>query len=251
MDFGLLGESVVVRAASLAGTSHLHEGKARQDEYCISQVGNVIIAAVADGLGSADFSHHGAGLAVHRACHHVRTILKADGNVEALGFEAIVGELNRELTELAGELTVGPDRVSTTVVVLVAEQRGPDEAWPFVTARVGDSTVRLLRDDQWPTIFQDQDDHAGPVNNVQPLPSSPAVPQVAHGEWHAGDVIVLLSDGVDVPLGRGAGAVGRELAQAWKTPPEPLQFVSQLSFRRRATADDRTAVAFWRHDEDG
>ena len=242
VDFGLLGDHVEMRAACLTGTSHLREGSVRQDEYCVSQVGDFIVVSVADGLGTADSSHHGAALAAHSTCQSVQSVLAAEG-VQALDFDAIATELDQELTALARELAVDRNRVSTTVVVAVVQRSGSDEVWPLVAARVGDSTVRLLRDDSWSRFFDDEEDQAQLVNHVEPLPGTVTVTQ---GEWRPGDVVVLLSDGVDIHLGSGAGAVGRELARAWKAPPEPLQFVSQLSFRRRAASDDRTAVALWR-----
>jgi hypothetical protein len=121
---------------------------------------------------------------------------------------------------------------------------------PVQVMSLGDTSAWLLRPDHpmpW-TPLQEMKNASSAVASsstaaVPAVPRTLAPPVVT--ELRAGDVLVLMSDGVGDPLGGGTGEVGEFLAEAWRTAPDPLTFAAQVGFRRRSYDDDRTVLAVW------
>jgi hypothetical protein len=82
--------------------------------------------------------------------------------------------------------------------------------------------------------------------SVNALPMVPRqMPAPMRTRVRAGEVLVLMSDGIGDALGAGTGEVGRFLAEVWREPPSPMNFAAQAEFARKSFDDDRTAIAFW------
>lgn len=186
-----------VRAASLRGVSHRHEGIVRQDAYCIGQSpdGRYLVAAVADGVSNATLSHLAAeatvqSLAVGLAerldeidpdsipwADEFRSIVdrhwrsRLQGHLDSrLGeaTRAIISERNQDLPEdFEVEVLTPVDIASvmaTTVVVAIIETDDERDAGHRVwLARVGDTSGWLLRRTDSPAV-------------EAPLPEAPILP---------------------------------------------------------------------------
>lgn len=132
--------------ASVAGTSHVRTGKPCQD-YCDYRrvvVGDelYVVAACADGAGSASFSEYGALIAVDTVlsealAHLTATGLAAIGRDDVLGwYESALRELRREAQMLA----LADRELACTLLLAVI---GPSRS---VFAQIGDGAiVRLAR----------------------------------------------------------------------------------------------------------
>jgi hypothetical protein len=60
-----------------------------------------------------------------------------------------------------------------------------------------------------------------------------------------GSVVVLASDGFAGALGGDGSPLARELADRWRKPPGPLEYLAHVSFIDEYWTDDRAAVAVW------
>ncbi len=136
--------------ASVAGTSHL-AAPARCQDFSAAEVvrgGEVLIAAVADGAGSAPASHHGARAAVEAVLAALRAGVEAGAPV---GEPELVGALRRareRVLEVAAEYEHPPRDYACTLLVALA---APDAT---LAAQVGDGAIVLddgeLRAATWP-----------------------------------------------------------------------------------------------------
>ena len=138
------------------------------------------------------------------------------------------------------------EELATTLVLAVVDLRPDDGAHRVQIVRVGDSSAWVLSTPgRWENLH-------GIKNDGEVIASSAtaALPMVTSFECTAhqvaaGDLLVLMTDGVGDPLGDGDNDLGRFLAEVWATPPSVLQFGAQVDFARKSFDDDRTAVAVW------
>ena len=56
---------------------------------------------------------------------------------------------------------------------------------------------------------------------------------------------MLMTAGIDKPLGGGRVEVAGFLAERWRRPPDPLAFMLDVQFERKTFDDDRTVVGIW------
>ncbi len=126
-----------VAAASVQGVAHLRAGVPCQDAHRWSALpGGRLVAAVADGAGSAPLAETGARIAADALVDSVRDALAADpdadvGTVLERGFHAA---LEAVIEEAAGR-GADPSDLATTLAAAIA---GPERA---VAAQVGDGAV--------------------------------------------------------------------------------------------------------------
>lgn len=75
-------EHVTVRAASVRGYQHRHEGTPRQDDFALAAHpgSGALVAAVADGVASAELAHLGATLVCRSAVDQLLHALDGDDN---------------------------------------------------------------------------------------------------------------------------------------------------------------------------
>lgn len=235
-DFGAVG-GLVFRGGSVRGEYGRAAGSPRQDSFAIgTTAGGALVIAVADGVGGAAHSELGSATAVLSATALLvdSSSLPSSGELSAVFSDvaaAIVGEA-------AARSDIGdPAALATTLVVVVIDGRD------FVAGRVGDSNAWTVTDGAWSSLFATE----APVvadTRTAALPMSVS-PQLCVGRMPVEGPLVVATDGVGEPLGTGDTPVGRYLAAAWRTPPDPLHFLQTMSFRSRTFDDDRTAVAVW------
>jgi serine/threonine protein phosphatase PrpC len=248
-----------VRAASVRGLRHRHEGTVRQDEYCFRQTADdrYLVVAVADGVSAGSLSHEAAGVAARFGCAVVGDWL-ASVPVAEVPWEHVLKTLadlveqrGRALLRKRGVEVASADELAadlaTTLALAVVDLRPDDGSHHVEMVRVGDSSGWVLRSPgRWEALHGPKHDDAAVVASS----ATAALPLVTSYECTghrvaAGDVLVLMTDGVSDPLGDGAGDVGRFLAESWATPPSVLAFGGQVDLARKSFDDDRTAVAVW------
>jgi hypothetical protein len=256
LDGGLL-KGTTVRAASVRGRTHSFRGETRQDAYGVrlSSDERWVIAAVADGLGSARHADIAATVGVRAALEGVDAALQAGGHSQNLDWKSVasyVSDTVKRATEALGAPRHGTNTDRTpsarpgttlTMAVLPAEGEGP-----AVCAAVGDSPAILVTGGQWQGLVGSRGSLGGNVTTA--LPGDPGNVEVQPFGWRAGDLLVLSSDGFAAGVAGGQTPLAQRLAQTWRTPPSLPEFVREVDFRLSTFDDDRTVVALWagRHD---
>ncbi|WP_085067136.1 protein phosphatase 2C domain-containing protein [Catenuloplanes japonicus] len=255
IDGGEIG-GLTVRAASLRGDDHRHLCEPRQDSFALhrfpltGRTGEpVLLACVADGVGSQPLSHLGSAAACRFLGEEIGRY--ADRLLDPAG-EGDLNALCRELvTVVAARMEreaavheAAPKALSTT---LVAGLFGPAQAnggRRVVLFAVGDSPAYLLRDGDFEPTFRaaGTDEMAGAPTFA--LPRVGDVEVMIYECVRPGGMILLCTDGLGNPM--HAAPVRSQLAQWWRTGPPGLPaFFWQLSFRAQSFGDDRTAVCVW------
>jgi len=249
-----------LRAASARGLSHQYYGKVRQDEfaYLVTRDGRWLVAAVADGLSSGPDSHRAAEIVCRSGCVLVERQL-GEHDAAVLDWPTLFGHLaNAVIADACREFglvdptvaEVAERMAATALFAVVAIEPAPTGERAVHLMSLGDTSAWLLCPDRLAPWEALQDvKNAGSTVASSATAAVPAVPyQLAPAvatSLSPDQVLVLMSDGVGDPLGGGTGEVGAFLAEAWRTPPDPLTFAAQVGFRRRSYDDDRTVIAVW------
>jgi len=88
-------------------------------------------------------------------------------------------------------------------------------------------------------------DDDGIATATAALPADDPQPERATADLGAGEVLVLLTDGVADPWRDGPATVAPALASALAGRPDPLDLARLVDFSRLGCHDDRTLVAVW------
>lgn len=184
--------------ASVAGTSHTRVGTDCEDANAYKVIGQVALAAVADGLGSASQGHEGSGLAVTTALNAlVEGVDAAWRSARPPVAEELQSAMNnafiaaRQALERHAENHSIPLRELGTTLLTAA--CGPD--W-LVTGHIGDGAIfGYLAEGEWRTVSEPE---RGEYANVtMPLTMDGAMEHVRclfHPDaFHS---VVLMSDGL-------------------------------------------------------
>ncbi|WP_129305651.1 protein phosphatase 2C domain-containing protein [Streptomyces sp. L2] len=242
---------LTVRAASIRGDSHNWEGSCRQDAMTVTRIGppeaELLLLAVADGLGSAKSSHLGSyrvtrQTAVHldREAESIHAALSAqdDGELRAIANKAIAGAV--------GELHLAQDQATTLHVLLIPTDVGIRERAVF---SVGDGGLFRLRGGRW--------EHGSPVGEdnlldtrTEALPHAYRSVKCNRFQTVPGEILLLGTDGVTNPLTQKDPEFARHLADAWGGPeiPSLSDFLWQAQTRAKSYDDDRTVICVWEGD---
>jgi hypothetical protein len=62
-------------------------------------------------------------------------------------------------------------------------------------------------------------------------------------------VLTLATDGFALALDTGESALARELAERWRSAPDPKEFMNLVDFKDQYFLDDRGVVAIWVGDD--
>ena len=229
---------LTVRAASVRGLAKRYVGGPRQDDLCLGThaATSTLIAAVADGVSSAARSDLGAALAVRYATAAVARQLD-EGDVDwANVFDQVAFALVSEERRLDD-----PGSLASTLLVATVSPAGAVQA-----AAVGDSPAfRLRRRDYDPIVGQPVLDDELIGGAVAALPRDARALQTGSCALDPGDLLLLCTDGVALPLGGGEGELGRAFARELATPPDAVDFARLLDFSRSTYDDDRTMIGVW------
>jgi hypothetical protein len=244
---------LTIRAASVRGLFKRYIGGQRQDDLCLAvhEASRTLVVAVADGVSAAPRSQLGAALAVRHASAAVIRQLDAGpartldwNDVFAQAAWALVDEHRRSGGDAqAGVEAAATDLASTLTVALVSV--GADGTRAQLAA-IGDSPAFVLGPDGFRALTGG--DHRGDGligGGVRALPRHPRAWTPAESRLDAGELLLVCTDGLGLPLGDGTGEVGRVLARELGRPPEVIDFARLLDFSRSTYDDDRTLVAVW------
>lgn len=243
-----------LRAASLAGVRHRLAGQPGQDAYAWDRTGAALVLAVADGVGSVAGSGSAALRAVQAACSAAAAALEgraatsadasAGAGIDARAVGVSAPDLDEACCEAVGaaQTAVADGPGATTLVVAAIGDDGSCRL-----ARVGDSTALVLAGQAWTELFADPDPDGEPASSAtSALPAADPAVEIAGVCLGAGEVLVLVTDGIGDPLRDGPETVAPGLAVALAVPPSPLGLAWAADFSRQGCHDDRTVVALWR-----
>lgn len=252
-----------VRAASLRGDDHRHNSETRQDAIGIWALdplpaletdSPVLLACVADGVGSHPLSHLGSAQACSLLKKHVAAyfphLVGRDKELIERACRQVITDVAAGLRVLADDNRLEAKQVSTTLTAcLVIPGRKNEEGSVArgVVFNVGDSPSLRLREGRW-ISFRHKDESDVMDTGTDALPTRPDSCQVSVSDLYTGDMIMLCTDGLGGPLERNA-SVGDQLAEWWGGHiPSLPEFYWQLSFRAQTYGDDRSAVCIWLDD---
>ncbi|MEV7405971.1 protein phosphatase 2C domain-containing protein [Streptomyces sp. NPDC091267] len=251
---------LTVRAASVRGDSHRYLGEPRQDALCVTRIGTpgtgeMLLLAVADGVGSAARSHVGsnqvcrlATVYLDRVAQALLSALRADDlpAFTELADEA-VGRIAVLLADLAMHENQKPEAYATTLRVLLVPLDPAVRTRGFLA--VGDGGTALLRAGAWHLdVTKEEDpDGSGMIDTrTAALPLTRTAVARLLAPAMPGDVLVLCTDGLSTPLA-GDQEMRDFLRAAWGggAVPGPVDFLWQTQFRVKSYDDDRSAVVLW------
>jgi hypothetical protein len=244
LDGGRLGP-LEVRAASTRGTSHRCDGTVRQDAVgLLTHRDGFLLAAVADGLGSAPDSHRGAQLAVAHSLDYVSWALNRR-RMSEVDLEAAIDAADRAI-RAAGPR---PEDRASTLTIAVTSVEPYNFCHGFRVARVGDGSAFLLGGGEFRQLFggrgTDGDDPDTVVHDTRTacLPDRVGAVEQVDSRLEPGQALVLVTDGVGIPL--TVPEIATYLAECWSEPPGPVEFLHTMQFRAKSFDDDRSAVVIW------
>lgn len=247
-----------LRAASVRGLMHRHDGAPRQDAYAVRYAPDLdrLAVSVCDGVGSAPESHVASDVAanflVDRALV-VETVTDVDWWTEAFTAASDRIATAAQEAEVPGP---SPARVrevmATTAVLMVVDKVSAGGPWTVRYAGVGDSSLWLTDvstddDTAWVPILGGKEPQDGiTTNRTSALPFlETAKIRPEQFVMLPGQLVLMCTDGVGDAFGAGAGEVPHTLRRSWLHPPTALNFAAHVSFGRRRLLDDRTGVALW------
>jgi hypothetical protein len=234
--------TLAVRGAALRGG--LHGATETEGQDAVGATWNprtgTLYLAVADGLGSLPQSGPMAYEAVRAALHLCVT------KPEHLSFEQagerFFGVVAQGLRRSFGD-RIELEGGTTLVVAEVA----PNEDGASVTVHgVGDSEAWTLDAGGWSHLHRElggTDATGYEVNATRDLPTDPRQ-QTANRQLARGAVLLLATDGFASGLG-GTSRWPLMLAECWRQPPRPLDFLRHVDEVGDELSDDRGAVAVW------
>ncbi|MGW1532290.1 protein phosphatase 2C domain-containing protein [Streptomyces aureus] len=253
---------LTVRAASVRGDSHNWEGGCRQDSMVVTRIGppeaEMLLLAVADGVGSARHSHVGSySLSRMAAVHldreaesiHAALCVRDSSELRALATKAVAlaaAELRPGWARSAQHKSrpyADEDYATTLHVLLVpTDARLRDR----VLCSVGDGGLFVLRDGRW----EDGDPDVGEGlldTRTEALPHAYRTVKTSLVRTLPGDVLLLGTDGITNPLAQKDPEFARRLADAWGGPevPSMSDFLWQAQTRAKSYDDDRTVICLW------
>ncbi|MFE1906460.1 protein phosphatase 2C domain-containing protein [Streptomyces gardneri] len=252
---------LTVRAASVRGDSHRYHGEPRQDSLGVSLLGEpgpgeLLMLAVADGVGSASLSHVGSSSVCRWAAwafaHHAQELYEALAAGAAAHFAElatfVVERLADKLARNAKSRSHDPASHATTLRVLLVPRDPSIRTRGLLT--VGDGGIALLRDGRWDLDPGGTSEASGAGDGVIDTRTA-ALPLSRTAETRLlttrpGDVLVLSTDGLSTPLA-GESEMRDFFGSAWGggSVPEPADFLWQFQYRVKSYDDDRTGVVLW------
>jgi hypothetical protein len=165
-----------------------------QDAHAYRFVGDGVLAAVADGLGSVAHSEVGAKVAVSSALDFLETALKSQPPAEAVAWETALGqafsEARRRLEEMAQENNLLLREYGATLIVAAATAD-----W-LAVAHLGDgAAVAFWEDGSLETVSEPQ--RGEYANEVKPLTAPDALAHVQFSvRCSSAKGVALLTDGL-------------------------------------------------------
>lgn len=247
--------SFAIRAASVRGYLHRHNGAPRQDDFAIALPldRDRLIVSVADGVSAALQSHIGSTTVVRYATQWLEET--APDSIADIEWHSLFESAAWKLTELAASVLSLPEAdaeraehaLATTLTCAVCEPSMDGKLSAFV-AGVGDSGAWILSDGAFTQVLggKQASDAGLSSSSVIGLPRVPAKIEGIKLLIEPGQVLLVGTDGFGDPLGGGDGGVGSLFTSLLGgRVPSLIEFAHALDFSRETFDDDRTLVAVW------
>lgn len=258
---GWATDRFTLRAASVRGYQHRHDGTPRQDDFAAAwhPGAEALVVAVADGVSSVHLAHVGATLACRNVVDQLLRLLNED-RWAPLDWQDLMRCAGWALVEFAGQqppaqrdetAAARAERLLSTTLVTAVVRTRPDGSVVAEVAGIGDSAAWLLREHTWTAVLDGEDGEEVITSAVSALPRVPAEVPARTVELAPGEVLLLGTDGIGGALGDGSGPVGAAFASELAHPPAPLDLAHLLDFSRETFDDDRTLVAIWTKEAEG
>ncbi len=258
-------DRLFILAGSVLGARHDQAGVTREDDvaFAVDPTANSpVLAAVADGLGSARLAHVASALAVRRAVELLSSWLLAepgDGGITgspawpqvAARLVAALADLliEERITARSGELGMPPAGAesrnrskmpATTLAVLVVDHRsrGIHASWFTVgdcQVAIADITTGAV---EWLTPVEHQDDQ-----RTAAMPSTQKVSYCGQHLIDDGQAVLAMTDGMAELLLAAPEHVLRALATAQERGNALSDLLVALDLRLQGAHDDRSMVA--------
>lgn len=219
-----------VRTASLRGLDH-GDAELAEDAGVVCADGDVLLLAVADGVGSQAGSVACAVAAVQGLRRGFRSTPSSSPEVR------LQAAFNAAVEAAAAASTREGSGACALACALVV--RG--EQLVVHAAAVGDSRVQLLVPGHGLVGLVGAGEADGTTRalprDVQPVVDVVAVP--------GGTAVLVMSDGFDEGLSVPGSQLRERVETGWRTPPPEFHVLADASFRGDYFYDDRTVVAAW------
>lgn len=142
----VIGRRWRVGGASITGARHADDGKSCQDAHrWLILPGGILVVAVADGIGDAEFAETGAAVAVQGALIAASGALRSATPVTEEGWRQMLGRVVHQAREAvvrqAEEQGYSSDAMATTLIVGIAT------ALVTAVAQIGDGAVVVMEPD--------------------------------------------------------------------------------------------------------
>ena len=183
-----------VVGASTRGTAHIRSDTPCQDVHGYRILKNCVVAAVADGLGSATNSDQGAKIALDEALYTLCGALKLNIPSEPCKCTLLIQDAftkaRRCLQQTAETRGLPVSNYATTLTIAIVLK-----SW-LITGHVGDGTVvALFKDGTLDTVAVPQ--HGEYINVVTPITALNALSCLCFSVRQAGvKAVALLTDGM-------------------------------------------------------
>lgn len=187
-----------VVGASVCGLSHERLGRPCQDAHCWRLVspGDVLVAAVADSVGSAELGEVGAEIAARTAvgavCRDLADgVLPGEEGFWAARLKAAVAEALDAVNHEAAQRAVPPRALASTLILVVASPQGA------AAAQVGDGAAVVAHDAELTALTTPD---TGEYLNETIFLVSPGALDRVQFRLHEGPVhhLALFSDGLEM-----------------------------------------------------
>ena len=269
---------IALISTSIRGRKHRLTGQPNQDSCATVTIrgdddqDTFVIAAVCDGMGSAQHSEHGAraGALITTALLENCLLTWADNDLRRLKEGLIGGQtallqdltdvitsfLNRPMPNWLQDAALQPpagailEDLQTTLTCAIVDLRPDAETLPGLLITVGDSPAFILGVDG-PTPIDPEKDADG-------LWSSATDGLLGATKWTVTDIVLtqaqpllICSDGLGNFLSHPSGptTLGEYITTKWSQPIHQLDFIRDLSFDMTSADDDRTALVIWNRDQ--
>ncbi len=136
----------ILIAASIRGKNHEHQGKWREDAFCVHVADYSTIIAVADGAGSCPMSRVGAVIACQTAVNSLKESLSDKSSLKACLRDAVFQSVSA-IEQEAFRRKIPKSYLSTTLMLAVYEKIG--KTHHIAALQIGDGVmcIRLLSDE--------------------------------------------------------------------------------------------------------
>lgn len=258
VEYGQVGDLRVI-AGSVRGQRHQHWGEPNQDAFAIARNENVLVVAVADGVGSAQYSAYGSAyMSQYVVDHLVRTlgVDQSGDEVEGEILRAMEGASRGVRAWQDGALFAPPvpstdvdpaDLSSTLTICVVPIAQDETGGRTVVCGYVGDSPCYVLATGGWQLVSARTKDGEIMDLATKALPASRdhrIEPEFRRFALGATDMVIVMSDGIGTALGSGNTPLGIWLRGRLRNDGLllPRHWVDTMMFDRSGEDDDRSMV---------